>query len=76
MIVSSAAKTVKKILRNEGSWETAEAVARPSFVSADASLKRGANERNFRKFASGFFEEKPRGDVPKTKPTKENRKDA
>jgi len=40
------------------------------------SSRPSLNEKLFEKFASGFFEEKPRGELPQNKPTTENRKDA
>jgi hypothetical protein len=56
--------------------ETVKTVFHAHWFLPGTTLKRGVNEKNFEKFASGFFEEKSRGEVHKTKPTKANRKDA
>jgi len=56
--------------------ETTKMVFRVRSFGLCTSLKRGVNRRNFQKFASGFFEEKSRGEIHNSKPTKEKRKDA
>ncbi len=49
-------------------------------IFADVALPQSAladrNSRRHQQFASGLFEEQSRGELHKTKPTKENRKDA
>jgi hypothetical protein len=47
--------------------------AKPRFC---ASLPSSINEKIFENLPRVFFEEKTRGEPPKTKPTKEKRKDA
>jgi len=56
--------------------ETVKTISKAGLFSCCAALKRGVHGRNFQKFASGFFEEKSRGEIQKSKPTKEKRKDA
>jgi hypothetical protein len=54
--------------------ETFKTVFSVPLFDRGASLKRSVNRRNFQKFASGFFEEKSRGETQKlNQPKKKER---
>ena len=57
--------------RRENGWiEAVKTVLEDRSSCPRTSLKQRVIEKNFKQFASGFFEEKSRGEIHKTKPTK------
>lgn len=74
--MSGAAKMIRNFLTKESTWKTAKAVPDRLESRTSTSLKRSVNEKILENLPRVFLRKNPGAKSPKTKPTKENRKDA